>query len=189
MGTDDKLTDEGGLPASPFRDEKHGNKTVMHNIRDIVALIALLGIGFAEGSEAPHEHADFYVAVDGNDRWSGTLPVASTQSSDGPFATLAHARDAVRELKRNSPDRDVVVLIRKGLYRLDETVVFGLEDSGEGDSSVTYAAYPGEEPVFSSGRQITGWKKVTASLRGLPKEASGNVWVADVPHRFFTLSA
>jgi len=132
-------------------------------------------------------NADFYVAVDGDDRWSGTLPVANTQSSDGPFATLARVRDAVRELKRNSLKRDVVVLIRKGLYRLKETVVFGLEDSGEGDWSVTYAAYPGEKPVFSSGRPITGWKKVTASLPGLPKEASGNVWAADVPHRFFTL--
>ena len=53
--------------------------------------------------------------------------------------------------------------------------------------SVAYAAYPGEKPVFSSGRQITGWTKVTPSLRGLPKEASGKLWAADVSHRFFTL--
>ncbi len=64
------------------------------------------------------------------------------------------ARDAVRELKRVLSDRDMVVLVRKGDYRLSETVVFGLEDAGNGDATVTYAAYPGERPVFSSGREI-----------------------------------
>ena len=159
----------------------------MHNIRGIVALIALLGSGRLSAATEPPVKADFYVSVDGDDRWSGTLPVANPQSSDGPFATLARARDAVRELKRNSLSRDVVVLIRKGLYRLEETVVFGLADSGEGDSRITYAAYPGETPVFSSGRHITGWTKVAADLQGLPKEASGRPWVADVSHRFSTL--
>ena len=37
--------------------------------------------------------------------------------------------------------------------------MFGLEDSGDGDSTITYAAYPGEKPVFSSGQEIKGWKK------------------------------
>ena len=52
---------------------------------------------------------------------------------------------------------------------------------------ITYAAYPGETPVFSSGKEIEGWKKVTAALPGLPEAASGNVWMADVSDRFFTL--
>ncbi len=159
----------------------------MHTTRNIGALIALLGIGGVSAASGPPAKADFYVSVDGDDRWSGTLPVANAQASDGPFATLARARDAVRGVKRNAPNRDVVVLIRKGVYRLEKTVVFGLQDSGQGDRSVTYAAYPGESPVFSSGRPITGWKKVTADLRGLPKKAAGKLWVADVSHRFFTL--
>ena len=70
---------------------------------------------------------------------------------------------------------------------MSETVVFGLEDSGEEDSTITYAAYPGETPVFSSGREIKGWKKVTAELPGLPEEAQAKLLVADVPDRFFTL--
>ena len=159
----------------------------MHNTTAIVVLIAVLGFGsWPEAAESPAK-ADFYVSVDGDDRWSGTLPVANAQSSDGPFATLARARDAVRELKRHSPGRDVLVLIRKGLYRLEKTVVFGQGDSGEGDCSVTYAAWPGERPVFSSGRPITGWRKIPGGVAGLPKTASGNVWVTDVSHRFFTL--
>ena len=70
---------------------------------------------------------------------------------------------------------DIVVLVREGTYQLKKTVVFGLEDSGEGDSTVTYAAYPGETPVFSSGREIKGWKEVSGELPGLPKEAQGKV--------------
>ena len=68
---------------------------------------------------------------------------------------------------------DIVVLIREGTYQLKKTVVFGLEDSGEGDSTITYAAYPGETPVFSSGREIKGWKEVTGELPGLPEGRAG----------------
>ena len=159
----------------------------MHTIRSSVGLIALLGIGCLSAASEPSMKADFYVSVKGNDRWSGTLPVANTQSSDGPFATLAGARDAVRALKRNSLKKDVVVLIQSGLYQLEETVVFGPEDSGESDSTITYAAYPGEKPVFSSGQEIKGWKKVTTKLAGLPKEALGKVLVTNVSRRFYTL--
>lgn len=130
--------------------------------------------------------ADFYVSPDGSDVWSGTLcdPVAG--GNDGPFATLERARDAVRDLKK-SKSSDIVVLIREGTYQLDKTVVFGLEDSGAGESTITYAAYPGEKPVFSLGRIITGLEKVTGTLPGLPPAAQGKVWVADVSSRFFTL--
>ena len=130
--------------------------------------------------------ADFFVSTEGSDDWSGTLSDPDSQGSDGPFATLERARDAVRELKQRR-SADIVVLIREGIYRLDETVVFGLKDSAEGDSTITYAAYPGEKPVFSSGREIKGWKQAPANLPGLPKEARGQVWVAEVSGSFKTL--
>ena len=159
----------------------------MQNLFAILIWLALLGIGFTECSGAAGKQADFYVSVDGNDRWSGTLPIANAQASDGPLATLARARDAVREFNRNSFNSDVVVLIRQGLYRLDETVVFGLEDSGDVDSRIVYSAFPGETPVFSSGREIKGWKKVTGPLSGLPHQAQGKIYVADTSDRFLTL--
>jgi len=130
--------------------------------------------------------ADFYVSTSGSDSWSGTLATPNAQGSDGPFATLTRARDAVRDFKKQK-STDIVVLVRAGTYPLEKMVVFGLEDSGVGDSTVTYAAYPGETPVFSSGREIKGWKKVTAELPGLPKEAQGKLRVANVSDRFLTL--
>ena len=129
---------------------------------------------------------DFFVAPNGSDRWSGTLTEPNAAGTDGPFATLSRARDAVRTLQRNKA-ADIVVHIREGSYQLTETVVFGLEDSGEGDSTVTYSAYPSEKPVFSSGREIEGWTKVVGELPGLPDEAKGKVWSANVSGRFFTL--
>ncbi|MBP1840073.1 right-handed parallel beta-helix repeat-containing protein [Formosa algae] len=130
--------------------------------------------------------ADFYVSTEGSDNWSGTLEKPNAKGTDGPFATLEQARDAVRLLKKSKPI-DIKVLIREGVYPLKETVVFGLEDSGEDESIITYAAYPGETPVFSSGQEINDWKKVTTNLPGLPKEAEGKVFVADVSDKFLTL--
>jgi len=43
--------------------------------------------------------ADFYVSPDGNDNWSGRLECPNASKTDGPFATLTRARDAVREMK------------------------------------------------------------------------------------------
>ena len=125
--------------------------------------------------------ADFYVAVDGNDSWSGTLATPNKNKSDGPFATPARARDAVRELKSAGKKQDITVLFRGGRYYLDETVVFGLEDAAEAGATITYAAYSDEEPIFSSGVKITGWREMDLRPDGLPEMARAKVWVADVP--------
>ena len=136
------------------------------------------------------KQADFYVATDGNDDWSGELEAPNADRSDGPFATLTRARDAVRELKKRDTGKDIVVLIRGGAYYLRDTVVFGLQDSAEDGHTITYAAYPGEEPVISSGVKIEGWKELELRPEGLPELARAKVWVADVPTglgRFRTL--
>lgn len=153
-----------------------------------IFVFALLAGSLFSASLAPaaETQANFYVSTIGSDDWSGKLDAPNDDASDGPFATLARARDAVRLLNRREPN-DIVVLVREGTYRLNETVVFGLEDSGVGDSTITYAAYPDETPVFSSGKRIEGWKKVSGTLPGLPKAAIGNVWVAETADRFFTL--
>ncbi|MCC4831807.1 right-handed parallel beta-helix repeat-containing protein [Shewanella sp. 10N.7] len=124
--------------------------------------------------------AEFYVAPNGNDKAVGT-------STKQAFATLARARDAVRQYKIQFPDNNIVVLVRGGRYELDGTVVFGLEDSAIGKGSITYAAYPGETPVFSAAKEIKGWKKAPSDLADLPAAARGKVLVADVSDTFKTL--
>jgi hypothetical protein len=150
----------------------------------LVLLGALLLVGRVGIAAVPS--ADFYLAPNGSDQWSGTLAEPNAQKTDGPFATLQRARDAVRTLKQDASS-DITVLVRGGTYRLDKTVVFSLEDSGTDHQSITYAAWPGETPVFSSGREITGWEKAPVALKGLPEVARGKVLVAHVSERFYTL--
>ncbi|MFC1763029.1 right-handed parallel beta-helix repeat-containing protein [Planctomycetota bacterium] len=127
------------------------------------------------------QSADFYVSPTGSDKNPGTL--------DKPLATLSKARDAVRELLPKQ-DRDIVVMLRGGEYSLSKTTVFGLSDSGKAPHKVIYKNFPGEEPILTSGIKITGWKKLEADLPGLPDNAKGEIWIADVPEnlkRFCTL--
>lgn len=113
--------------------------------------------------------ADFYVALNGNDAWSGRLHTPNAAKTDGPFATIAKARDAVREIEPKT--RDITVLVRKGTYYLTEPILFGPADSGNPICTITYAACPGEIATLSGGRPITGWQK-----------GNGGLYVADVPH-------
>ena len=54
------------------------------------------------GTVAFGEEATLYVATDGNDAWSGALKGPNATNNDGPFATIAHARDAIRQLKKEN---------------------------------------------------------------------------------------
>ncbi|QEG43124.1 right-handed parallel beta-helix repeat-containing protein [Roseimaritima ulvae] len=149
----------------------------------LVLLCVVLAVRLSGAAEP---QADFFVAPDGRDDWSGTLAAANPGRTDGPFATLQRARDAVRDLKQ-SKSTDIVVLLRGGRYQLHNTLVFSLADGGVGETTITYAAYPGETPVLSSGREIGGWQKVSEDLPGLPAVARGKLLVADVSDRFLTL--
>ncbi len=95
--------------------------------------------------------ADFYVAPDGDDSWSGTLPSPDANKNDGPFATIERAQEAVRLLKQQaysekkppmekrfigSPHKygagkDILVLIRGGYYSQEKPLQFGPDDGGE----------------------------------------------------------
>lgn len=134
------------------------------------------------GSWLARADAQYYVAPGGDD--------ANPGAQESPFKTLARARDAVREKIDAGLTDDVTVLLRGGTYRLDETVVFGLEDSGSDQHSITYAAYPDEHPVLSSGAPIAGWKRLSPDVPALSDAARGKVWVAHLPEaqgRFTTL--
>ena len=110
----------------------------------------------------------FYVATDGNDAWSGRLAEPNRNETDGPFATVVRARDAVRELPDKDRAKPVSVFIREGTHFLSEPLRLGPEDSGTAEAPVVYAALPGEKPVLSGGRLITGWKPSLAATKPPP---------------------
>lgn len=114
--------------------------------------------------------ATFYVALDGNDSWSGKLAQPNTQATDGPFCTLLRARNAVREVKDSGVKGPFSVIVRGGKYFLDKTLLLGPKDSGSRGCPIIYTAYPGEEPILSGGVKVSGWKPY-----------KGNIFQAEVP--------
>jgi hypothetical protein len=140
----------------------------------LVMLLGSLSQTTATAQTADTPPADFYVAPQGSDAWSGKLAVPNADRTDGPLATLQGARDAIRRLKTEGPlPKAIRVRIRGGTYRVTGPIVLAAEDSGTEKAPITYAAYPGERPVISGGVPITGWKK----------QGDGPLWTAPVPPR------
>lgn len=96
-----------------------------------------------------------------------------TLSTDGAITSLTAARDAVRELRAGGERGDIEVVIGAGTYVLDETLIFGLEDSAPAGAVTRYRAAAGARPIISGGRVIDNWKQ--------SELAGGKIWVAEVP--------
>ncbi len=123
----------------------------------MLAAFSAASIGAADTGVVLH------VAADGND--------ANDGSQSKPFATVQRARDAVRATKAKGPlAGPVTIVLAGGTYRLDKTLEFGPEDSGAADAPITYKAAPGQRPVLSGGRAVTGWR-----------QAGDGLWKANVP--------
>ncbi|GAA4256223.1 hypothetical protein GBZ26_09085 [Azospirillum formosense] len=99
----------------------------------------------------------FYVATNGNDGWSGKLAAPNADGTDGPFATMEQARDAMR-----ADPKVTTTLVRGGDYYVDRTLELTAADSGK-----TFAAYSGETPTIHGGHLITNWSA-----------SGGEVWSA-----------
>jgi len=116
---------------------------------------------------------DFYVSPTGSDTGLGTKAQ--------PFATVARARDAVRELRQDSalPADGLTVHLRGGTYALDTTLTFTADDSGAPGAPIGYQAAKGEEVWLSGGTTVpaTLFRQVIdpALLKSLPPEARGHV--------------
>ena len=117
------------------------------------------------------EGAQLWVAPEGNDLWSGQFREPNAAKTDGPFATIARAQDAVRQLRRVGTRHDPVRVGIVGRVSLDRPWVITPGESGTAESPTVYHGYP--EPgctILSGGRPITGWKK-----------GPGVLWTAEIP--------
>ena len=96
-----------------------------------------------------------------------------TVSPGGMVGSLPAARDAVRALRASGEKGDIDVVIQDGVYTLDQTLVFGPEDSAPEGAVTRYRAAEGASPLISGGHVIKNWEK--SNLQG------GKVWMAKVP--------
>ena len=163
-----------------------------------VVLLFLLILPVFSGCDKQAK-VEFYVSVEGDDMADGSI--------SSPFATLPKAVDAVRALRSSGNTEPATIYLREGCHLLDQTLVLGVEDGrssaaesapfeeyGAGPSTgpahLTFAAYPGEEALISSGIPVTGWTILESPPAELPANATGKVWVADIPEtleKFYTL--
>lgn len=169
---------------------------IVNRLRKSAALAAMV-LGMAAGQALAET---LHVALDGNDKWSGKLARPNAQKTDGPLASLAGARDAVRKLKSAGPLKEAVnIIVADGTYALGAPVIFTSQDSGTKDAPITYAAADGAKPLFSGGRVITGFAVQPDGLwtAQLPQVKEGwnfeQLWVdgqratrARTPNKFYT---
>ena len=143
---------------------------IQKSINGLVLLVILLFIVQSASAR------DIWISQTGNDANPGT--------KEKPLASIRMAQRLARELRRlddPSVKVGIQIIMKGGIYKLDEAVLFRSEDSGTTESPTTFIAAPGEEPVISGGVQVLNWKRLSGSLAGLSKAANGKLWVADIP--------
>jgi len=118
-----------------------------------VCLVFILSICFCYGTLVPAWASQahiIYVAQNGKDAWSGTLPEARADGSDGPVATLQAAVKAARKFGTAGQRR---IVVRRGRYFLDRPIVLGVRDTG-----LTIEAEEVGKAVVCGGRRLAGWQ-------------------------------
>jgi len=93
----------------------------------------------------------YFVAVNGNDSWSGLLSKPNSKRTDGPFATLGAACEAARKLGTKQSRR---VVVQGGEYFLDGPLV--LTDR---DAELSMESASGAKVCLYGGRKVVGWKR------------------------------
>ena len=158
---------DSGSPESWVLDNNNGQGN--GGLAAYAELAASPSFSAIPGEARPIQSATFYVAVDGDDSWSGRLPAPNTGKTDGPFATFDHARAAVQALNKSGLNQ-VIVQFRGGTYFLPNTENLTAADSGSAGTEIIYENYPRETPVFSGGVRVQNWTNI-----------NGNVWKTTLP--------
>ena len=122
---------------------------------------------------------DLYLSPDGNDSWSGSVPEAAADGSDGPLASFAGARNRLRQIRQSAYDPgcaacqrldgSVTVHVRGGVYPIDTPLEFTPEDS----YPVTFCPLGDGRPILDGGKRVGGWSKTDVNGRCC--------WLADLP--------
>jgi len=140
------------------------------------AIAVILALCLSYEAECQARPVRFFVSPQGQDSWSGRLATPNASGTDGPFATLTRARDAIRQLKDGGElQQSVSVLIRRGTYLLEKPLSLGPADSGTESCPIRYTAYPGERPVLCGARRITDWQPYQGQIMqcALPEVKAG----------------
>lgn len=88
----------------------------------------------------------YYVAINGNDSWTGLLPAPNVGNTDGPHATVRHATSNTGLLPGDT------IYVRQGIYQNDVIAQTpNSAPSGALGNPITLTSYPGEYPTIQLG--------------------------------------
>ena len=139
-----------------------------------------------------------YVALNGNDNWSGKLAEPNKQNADGPFRTLEKAKDEtclpclpdrqavgkIRSIRKSTglPEGGISVEIEQGTYYMNNTFELKKEDSRSESAPIVYCSYQDQKVIICGGKEVKDFKKVTDEniLNALPERARGKVLEASL---------
>lgn len=107
--------------------------------------VSSVSLGSVETATLPIGSAlEIWVAVDGNDAWSGSIARPNAGRTDGPKLTIAGAQSLARlrlaEMNAGAQRRPILVRIESGEYRLTTPLMFDAADSGVPGAPVRYRA-------------------------------------------------
>jgi len=89
-----------------------------------------------------------YVDINALENGNGTI--------NKPFNSILSAKERVKTIIKNGeyPENGINVILRKGTYKIDDTLTFTSEDSGTDLAPVKWCSYEGEEVVITMGDSI-----------------------------------
>ena len=113
------------------------------------------------------KEVELFVSPNGNDNWSGRLAQANIEITDGPLATLAAARAAMRKVGAEKQRR---IILQAGEYFLETPLVLDTGDNGLEIAAET------ERVILYGGKKIKGWRKQGKRffIAYLPQVKEGN---------------
>jgi len=134
-----------------------------------VAIALVLASCAVIGTRGP---VHLYVSPHGNDEWTGRSDEPG--APDGPFATLAAARDAIRSLKAEDRlPRGAVVNVLPGAYQLAEPFALTAEDAGAAEAPIVYRGVGDERPRLVGGKALDGFKPYRGNILQCDLKANG----------------
>lgn len=112
--------------------------------------------------------AEFYVSPSGNDSGPGTR--------EKPFASVRQALKAAEAVFQKDGNENCTVWLEGGTYLISEPLTLRSNQLVNQEGNLTIRALPGENPVISGGKPVTGWKKQPDGLwkASLPEDLNSD---------------
>lgn len=107
------------------------------------------------------------------------LYVDPNGSGENTYSSITRAISAARSIDKTK--NQVIINVKGGTYRLNETIALEKKDSGSSEYPMIIKAEQGKQVIFNAGRQVTGEPLKDSSIKNkIPKQAREKVYKIDL---------